>query len=63
MSSFSQQGAEFRATVEDDGLDGDYSMVDYPETDYYLLLGLSRNPPPTDAEIRSAYRSLSLSCY
>lgn len=61
MSSFGQQGAEFRATVEDDGLDGDYSMVDFPETDYYLLLGLSRNPPPTDAEIRSAYRSLSLS--
>ncbi|KAJ5350966.1 hypothetical protein N7541_008693 [Penicillium brevicompactum] len=61
MSSFGQQGAEFRATVEDDGLEGDYSMVDYPETDYYLLLGLSRKPPPTDAEIRSAYRSLSLS--
>ncbi|CAG8051301.1 unnamed protein product [Penicillium salamii] len=61
MSSFGQHGAqEFRATVEDDGLE-DYSMVGYPEADYYLLLGLSRNPPPTDAEIRSAYRSLSLS--
>jgi hypothetical protein len=33
-----------------------YSMVgDYPEEpDYYVLLGLSRNPPPTEAEIRSA---------
>ncbi|KAJ5517884.1 Heat shock protein DnaJ N-terminal [Penicillium expansum] len=69
MSSFSQSvpeflGAqEFRATVEDDGLDGDYSMVgDYPEEpDYYVLLGLARNPPPTEAEIRSAYRNLTLS--
>jgi DnaJ family protein C protein 11 len=64
MSSSGQHGAqEFRASVEDDGLDGDYSMVgEYPEeADYYVLLGLSRNPPPTDAEIRSAYRNLSLS--
>ncbi|CAG8029363.1 unnamed protein product [Penicillium nalgiovense] len=70
MSSFNQPGTqefpgaqEFRATVEDDGLDADYSMVDdYPEEpDYYVLLGLSRNPPPTEAEIRSAYRSLTLS--
>ncbi|KAJ5244864.1 hypothetical protein N7489_004960 [Penicillium chrysogenum] len=54
-ASFNQSGAqefpgaqEFRATVEDDGLDADYSMVgDYPEEpDYYVLLGLSRNPPP-----------------
>lgn len=64
MSDFPQSTArDFRATVEEDGLDDDYSVVgDYPEeTDYYLLLGLSRNPPPTNAEIRSAYRSLSLS--
>jgi DnaJ family protein C protein 11 len=64
MSSFNQSGTqEFRATVEDDGLDADYSMVgDYPEEpDYYVLLGLSRNPPPTEAEIRSAYRNLTLS--
>lgn len=64
MSSFDQVPGmpEFRATVEDDGLD-DYSMVgEYPEeVDYYVLLGLSRNPPPTDAEIRSAYRNLTLS--
>ncbi|CAI7570586.1 unnamed protein product [Penicillium pancosmium] len=50
---------------DDDGLDGDYSMVadaDYPNTvDYYALLGLSSHPPPTDAEIRSAYRNLTLS--
>ncbi|KAF9885432.1 hypothetical protein FE257_012954 [Aspergillus nanangensis] len=43
--------------------DADYSLVlDYPsEADYYALLGLSRTPPPTDAEIRSAYRTLTLS--
>ncbi|KAL4888581.1 hypothetical protein BDV59DRAFT_188200 [Aspergillus ambiguus] len=43
--------------------DADYSLVmDYPdEADFYALLGLSRNPPPTDAEIRSAYRTLTLS--
>ena len=69
MSSFKQSGthefpgAEFRSTVEDDGLDADYSMVgDYPEEpDYYAQLGLARSPPPTDAEIRSAYRNLTLS--
>ena len=69
MSSFNQSGTqefpgaqEFRATVEDDGLDADYSMVgDYPEEpDYYVLLGLSRNPPPTEAEIRSARTPLRL---
>lgn len=43
--------------------DADYSLVmDYPdEADYYALLGLSRTPPPNDAEIRSAYRTLTLS--
>ncbi|THC96886.1 hypothetical protein EYZ11_003656 [Aspergillus tanneri] len=41
----------------------EYSMImNYPsEADYYALLGLSRTPPPTDAEIRSAFRSLTLS--
>ncbi|KAJ5919964.1 hypothetical protein N7454_009799 [Penicillium verhagenii] len=54
----------FGATVEDDELEADYSMVadEYPdEVDYYALLGLSKEPPPTEAEIRSAYRNLSLS--
>ncbi|GAB1193015.1 hypothetical protein APSETT444_002217 [Aspergillus pseudonomiae] len=43
--------------------DPDYSaLLSYPEeTDYYALLGLSRTPPPSDAEIRSAYRNLTLS--
>ncbi|GES58067.1 DnaJ domain protein [Aspergillus terreus] len=43
--------------------DAEYSLVmDYPdEADYYALLGLSRSPPPNDAEIRSAYRTLTLS--
>ncbi|KAE8161768.1 hypothetical protein BDV40DRAFT_289008 [Aspergillus tamarii] len=41
----------------------DYSaLLSYPEeTDYYALLGLSRTPPPSDAEIRSAYKNLTLS--
>ena len=45
------------------GPDPDYSaLLSYPEeTDYYALLGLSRTPPPSDAEIRSAYRNLTLS--
>lgn len=54
----------FGADLEDDGLDADYSMIadEYPEAeDYYALLGLSPKPPPTEADIRSAYRNLSLS--
>lgn len=31
------------------------------DDDYYALLGLPRNPPPSDAEIRSAYRTLTFS--
>lgn len=31
------------------------------DVDYYALLGLSTDPPPTDADIRSAYRNLTLS--
>ncbi|KAJ5562954.1 hypothetical protein N7535_002601 [Penicillium sp. DV-2018c] len=60
---FTTGAQDFRATVDDDGLDADYSMVDeYPEEiDYYVLLGLSRNPPPKDSEIRSAHRNLTLS--
>lgn len=45
--------------------DADYSMImSYPaeeEVDYYALLGLRRTPAPSDAEIRSAYRNLTLS--
>ncbi|KAL4903390.1 hypothetical protein BDW74DRAFT_156288 [Aspergillus multicolor] len=52
-----------------DGADADandaeaYSLLmSYPEEfDYYALLGLPRDPPPTDAAIRSAYRTLTLS--
>lgn len=54
----------FGASVEDDGLDPEYSLIadEYPDkVDYYALLGLSQQPPPTEAEIRSAYRNLSLS--
>jgi DnaJ family protein C protein 11 len=40
-----------------------YSLLtSYPtEADYYALLGLARDPPPSDASIRSAYRTLTLS--
>ncbi|KAL2846140.1 hypothetical protein BJY01DRAFT_234735 [Aspergillus pseudoustus] len=40
-----------------------YSLVmSYPsEADYYALLGLARDPPPSEAAIRSAYRTLTLS--
>ncbi|KAF7588853.1 hypothetical protein BBP40_005070, partial [Aspergillus hancockii] len=43
--------------------EADYSaLMSYPEeTDYYALLGLSRTPPPSDADIRSAYKNLTLS--
>lgn len=35
-------------------------VMDYPETDdFYSLLALQRDPPPTEAQIRSAYRRLS----
>lgn len=38
-------------------------MTTAEEVDYYSLLGLPRNPPPTDAQIRSAYHALSLSLH
>lgn len=44
-------------------LDKEYeNVLNYPESiDYYSLLALPRDPPPTEAQIRSAYRSLTLS--
>ncbi|KAJ5176871.1 uncharacterized protein N7482_002748 [Penicillium canariense] len=52
----------FGAYLDDDGLDGEFGTnTEYPDqVDYYSLLGLAQKPPPTDAEIRSAYRNLSL---
>ncbi|EGC46986.1 DnaJ domain-containing protein [Histoplasma capsulatum var. duboisii H88] len=46
-----------------DGSENDYDRLkDYPETiDYYSLLALARDPPPTEAQIRSAYKTLTLS--
>ncbi|KAJ5735846.1 uncharacterized protein N7483_000971 [Penicillium malachiteum] len=68
MASFDQTAAtaaqNLGAKVEDDALDANYNMIvdNYPEgLDYYALLGLSQKPPPTEAEIRSVYRNLSLS--
>ncbi|KAL3478367.1 hypothetical protein BJX99DRAFT_245529 [Aspergillus californicus] len=49
---------------DDDTLDAEaYSLIEsYPsEADYYALLNLPRDPPPTDAAIRSAYRTLTRS--
>lgn len=48
-----------------DEIDTEYNRwMSYSDSvDYYSLLGLPRNPPPTDAQLRSAYRSLSLSFY
>lgn len=53
----------FGARLEDDdGLDGEFgTATEYPDQlDYYSLLGLAQKPAPTDAEIRSAYRNLTL---
>jgi DnaJ homolog subfamily C member 11 len=37
-------------------------LTTYPdEVDFYSLLGLSKSPPPSDAQIRTAYRTLTLS--
>ncbi|RAK80329.1 J domain-containing protein [Aspergillus fijiensis CBS 313.89] len=46
--------------------DEDYDLLtagddNAQEPDYYTLLNLRRHPPPTDAQIRSAYRALTLS--
>ncbi|EAS31026.3 DnaJ domain-containing protein [Coccidioides immitis RS] len=39
-------------------------IMAYPEDlDYYSLLALPRDPPPTEAQIRSAYRTLTLSLH
>ncbi|KAF3479548.1 DnaJ domain-containing protein [Arthroderma uncinatum] len=48
---------------DDDSIAREYDMLSsYTDTtDYYSLLALSRDPPPTDAAIRSAYRALMLS--
>ncbi|KAL2000808.1 hypothetical protein VTN02DRAFT_2596 [Thermoascus thermophilus] len=51
------------AGFTEDESEADYSqLMEYPEdVDYYSLLGLSRSPPPSEADIRSAYRTLTLS--
>lgn len=50
--------------LDDDGLDMNDATAAQDtsdEVDYYSLLGLSPNPPPTDSQIRAAYHNLSLS--
>ncbi|PGG95122.1 hypothetical protein AJ79_10242 [Helicocarpus griseus UAMH5409] len=61
MSQTNQGGRE--AGAGGDGSEEDYERLrDYPhELDYYSLLALPREPPPTDAQIRSAYKTLTLS--
>ncbi|KAJ5183001.1 hypothetical protein N7492_000617 [Penicillium capsulatum] len=66
MSSFDgvdPAARDLGASPDEDGLDAEYSKADdYPEEDdFYAILSLPRQPPPTEAEIRSAYRTLSLS--
>ncbi|PLB51946.1 molecular chaperone [Aspergillus steynii IBT 23096] len=57
----SADGLEYDDTNAPDG--SAYSLLmDYPdEPDYYALLGLSRTPAPSESEIRSAFRSRTLS--
>ncbi|KAK2875952.1 hypothetical protein FQN49_001494 [Arthroderma sp. PD_2] len=52
-----------QALPDDESIAREYDLLSsYTETtDYYSLLTLSRDPPPTDAAIRSAYRALTLS--
>lgn len=54
--------------IADDLSDREFSdreydrAMDYPEeVDYYSLLAIPRDPPPTDAQIRAAFRTLTLS--
>ena len=47
-----EEDGELRDIDDDDEEDG---------VDYYGLLGLTRDPPPKDSEIRSAYHNLALS--
>lgn len=58
------QNGQTGANNDSDSIsDADYDrLMEYPDDiDFYSLLGLSRTPPPTEADVRSAYRSLTLS--
>ena len=60
----STDGAEIQGGIpEIDVSENDHDrLTEYPESvDYYSLLALGREPTPTDAQIRSAYRKLTLS--
>lgn len=50
-------------SLDDELLEQEYDKLDsYVESiDFYDLLALPRDPPPTDSQISSAYRSLTLS--
>ncbi|KAL2363608.1 hypothetical protein RJZ56_003462 [Blastomyces dermatitidis] len=54
-----ESGSDHRSN----GSENDYDRLkDYPDdVDYYSLLALARDPPPTESQIRSAYRTLTLS--
>jgi DnaJ family protein C protein 11 len=58
-------GGGFHNDDASSDLDKDYDLLmQYPEKiDYYSLLGLSRNPPPTDSQLQTAYHNLSLSLH
>ncbi|OAX83358.1 hypothetical protein ACJ72_02284 [Emergomyces africanus] len=62
-ANMSETNEESGSGHRSDGSEDDYEQLrDYPDDiDYYSLLALSRDPPPTEAQIRSAYKTLTLS--
>ena len=64
-AGFSTSRAEYAFGEDDDdehdSLDQTLDQLNsYPsDVDYYAVLGLPRSPPPSDAQIRSAFRLLS----
>ncbi|PGH35723.1 hypothetical protein GX50_01436 [[Emmonsia] crescens] len=55
-------GADGSGHLSDGSEDSYERLKDYPDDiDYYSLLALARDPPPTEAQIRSAYKTLTLS--
>jgi DnaJ family protein C protein 11 len=64
-ASFSTSREEYIFTEDDDDEQARFrpslnQLNSYPsDIDYYAVLGLPRSPPPSDAQIRSAFRLLS----
>ncbi|OKL64454.1 hypothetical protein UA08_00446 [Talaromyces atroroseus] len=68
-SRFGESQRHGAHTINDATFDADEAeeeeyglLVQYPENiDYYSILGVPREPPPTDSQLRSAYHHLTLS--